>query len=105
MFSRIGHLLNSLLGKVRRVFAAKKPETTPPASAPASRAHPDVLTTRNSPPQTCIAVHLPSEIVSLILSHLPAESVVAFGLTCRRFHAFMPSPPRLTEEARQSLLG
>ena len=101
-----------------RVFTAKTPpleshavslqpdlsttETPPPKSHAVSFLR-DIFTTETLPPQS-IAVSLPPEIVSLILSHLPPESVVAFGLTCRRFYAFVPSPPRLTEETRQILL-
>ena len=77
-------------------------ESLPQESHPVSL-QPDVFTTETLSPQS-IAVSLPTEIVSLILSHLPPESVVAFGLTCRRFYPFVPSPPHLTEEARQILL-
>lgn len=52
-----------------------------------------------------IVISLPPEIVLLILTYLPPESIVAFALTCRRFQRFMPSPPRLSEEVRLTLLN
>ena len=50
-----------------------------------------------------IPVFCPTEIIQLILGHLPPESVAAFALTCRRFYLHLPSAP-LNEEARLLLL-
>jgi len=86
MFSRLGRLLHRLLARARITVAELGIKTNP------------------HPPQTN-AFSLPPEIVSLILSHLAPESIVAFALSCRSFHQYLPSPPRLSEEAWLTLLN
>jgi len=81
MFSRLGRLLRRLLAKARITVA-------------------DLGIRANTHPPQTSAFSLPPETVSLILSRLPPESIVTFALSCRRFHQYMPSPPRLSEEAR-----
>lgn len=46
----------------------------------------------------------PPELISIVLEHLPPESVVAFALTCRALFIYFPRPAQLSDLARATLL-